>query len=97
MKLTFAAVLGLCLAAAPAFAQQAPAGDAVAGEAMFKQRCALCHMDEADSAPSVTQVKALDAPVILEKLTTGSMAPMAAGLTDADKANIVAYLKAPAK
>lgn len=97
MKLVFAAMLGLCLAGAPAFAQQAPSGDAVAGEAMFKQRCALCHMEEADSAPAVSQVKALDGAAIIEKLTSGSMAPMAAGLTDADKANIVAYLKAPAK
>jgi mono/diheme cytochrome c family protein len=72
-------------------------GDPVAGEALFKQRCTLCHMDVEEAAPSVEQLKALEPAAVVEKMTTGSMAPMSAGLSDADKASIAAWLKAPPK
>ncbi len=54
----------------------------------------LCHMDVDDSAPSADHLKTLSVEVILEKLDTGSMQPMAAGLSEQQKKDIADYLAA---
>jgi polyvinyl alcohol dehydrogenase (cytochrome) len=89
MKLILPAVLLAGLLAAPVQAQTTP------GEALFKERCALCHMDVDDSAPSEQRLRTHDAPFILDKLNNGTMQPMAAGLTDEQKASIAAFLTTP--
>lgn len=88
MKLAFALV-GLGLLAAPAaFAQPGPAE----GEALFTARCAMCHGTGMGGAPLTEKLKADTAESILEKITTGSMAPMAAGISDAEKRDIAMWL-----
>jgi mono/diheme cytochrome c family protein len=80
-------VLGLGLTAAPAaFA------DGKAGEDLYAARCNTCHATGAGGAPPIDKLKT-DAPEsILEKLTTGSMQYMAAGLSDQDKRDIAEFL-----
>jgi mono/diheme cytochrome c family protein len=93
MKRVALAVLGLGLLAAPtAFA------DGKNGEDLYGARCSACHTSGAGGAPPTDKLKT-DAPEsIVEKLTTGSMQYMAAGLSDQDKADIAEFLtgKAPA-
>ncbi len=79
-----------------AAAAPAALADPVQGEALFKQRCQLCHTEVESAAPSSANLRELDADYILQQMTDGAMAAMAAGLTDEDKAGIVAYLKQPA-
>ena len=78
------------LAAAP-FAAQAQAPD---GEAIFTQRCAVCH--DGGSGPPKSVLATHTPAQIVDILTNGVMAPMAAGLSDADKGAIAAYLTKPA-
>jgi polyvinyl alcohol dehydrogenase (cytochrome) len=92
---TLALLVGV-LGAPAAFAQQTAAPSPTAGEELFKARCALCHTDAEDAAPTVAHLKTLTADAIIATLKTGAMAPMAAGLTDANFADIAAFLTAGA-
>ena len=74
------------LAAAP-FAAQAQTPD---GEATFSQRCAVCH--DGGSGPPKSVLATHTPAQIVDILTNGVMAPMAAGLSDAEKGAIAAYL-----
>ncbi|MEZ5938882.1 MAG: cytochrome c [Hyphomonadaceae bacterium] len=84
---TVAALAGLVVLAAPA-----ALADAAAGEGVYQARCNMCHGTGMGGAPLTEKLKALEAPAIVEKLTTGTMAPMAAGLTDQDKHDIADFL-----
>lgn len=86
-------------------AQQSIAGDAAAGEqAYMSKACIGCHGPAGTSpAPDIyPSLKGKDAAFLAEQLNafrSGTrnnplMSPMAAGLTDADVANISAYLAA---
>jgi len=86
MKVLFAAA-ALGLLAAPA----AVAGPEE-GKALYEERCGFCHDTGENSAPLVDALKALDPAAIVEKLTTGTMASMAAGLTDQNKRDIAVFL-----
>ncbi|MDP3739718.1 MAG: cytochrome c [Hyphomonadaceae bacterium] len=89
MKLTSLAVLGLGLLAAPAaFAEPGPAE----GAAVYEARCKMCHAAGLNNAPLEDKLATLDPAAVVEKLTTGTMAVMASGLTDEDKRNIAVYL-----
>ena len=77
------------LAAFAASAQQAPNG----GD-LFSQRCAVCH--EGGSGPSKATLAAHTPAQIVDILTNGVMAPMAAGLSDPEKQAIATYLTASA-
>jgi mono/diheme cytochrome c family protein len=80
-------VLGLTLAAGPvAFA------DGKAGEDFYAARCGSCHAAGVGGAPAIEKLKTGAPEFILEKLTTGSMQYMAAGLSDQDKRDIVEFL-----
>src|SRR4051812_26588004 len=83
------ASLGAALAAPAAFAQT-PA----AGEAVFSGRCKACHDPAIDRAPNRTTLASLRPEQIVDALTNGVMKPMAAGLSDADKQAVAAYLTA---
>ena len=87
MKRVALVVLSLGLLAGPsAFA------DAKSGKDLFTTRCEMCHGGGIGGAPETEKLKA-DAPdAIVEKLTNGTMAPMAAGMSDADKRDIAVFL-----
>jgi len=87
MKRVALVVLGLGLVAAPsAFA------DGKAGEDLYAARCNTCHAAGGGGAPPIEKLKANAPEAILEKLTTGSMQYMAAGLGDQDKRDIAEFL-----
>ena len=94
---TSLAVAGLAaVVAVLAAALTAQASDALApspdGEALYKARCAVCHDNAQDRTPA-REVLARNAPsFIVASLTNGAMAPMAEGLTGAEKAAIAAYI-----
>jgi len=81
------AALALGLAtAAPA---QDPAAD---GAAMFGARCAFCHDAGAGGAPEKAHLASLPKAKVVETLTTGVMADMAADLSEAQIDAIATYL-----
>jgi polyvinyl alcohol dehydrogenase (cytochrome) len=87
MKHVAVGVLCLGLLAAPAaFA------DAKSGGDVFATRCNMCHGAGVGGAPPTDKLKASPPETIVEKLTNGTMAPMAAGLSDADKRDIAVFL-----
>lgn len=75
----------LALVALPAAALAQPNG-----EALFTERCAVCH--GASAPPKETLAATHNQDQIVEVLTTGAMAPMAGGLSAEDKKAIAAYL-----
>src|SRR4249919_3038696 len=80
---------GLAFAAAPRVSlAQAPG----AGEAVFNGRCKACHDPAIDRAPNRGALSALPPGQIVDALTNGVMKPMAAGLSDADKQAVAAFL-----
>lgn len=76
--------------AAPA---QDPAPDA---SALYETRCKFCHETGAGGAPERAHLAALPKPKIVEVLTTGVMADMAADLSEAQIDALATYLATPA-
>ena len=79
--------LALPLAAAPLTARAQSAG-----EGLFNARCKACHEPAIDRAPDRATLATLQPATIVDALTNGVMKPMAAGLSDADKQAVAAYL-----
>ena len=69
-------------------AQPAPS----AGQTIYETRCKACHEGGAARAPSRADLAQRPAGDIVQALTTGIMAPMAQGLSEADKQAVAAYL-----
>lgn len=90
MKLAAAALLSIGVLVAPAFAD--PIRDLAATEAIVKERCAMCHMEEDDSAPSLGHVKTLEPTHIADMLISGSMSAMTPDLTPQQKREIAVFL-----
>jgi polyvinyl alcohol dehydrogenase (cytochrome) len=90
-----AAAMGAALLAGPGAVAQTPA--AGAGEAVFNGRCKSCHEPAIDRAPNRTALAAYRPEQIVDALTNGVMKPMSAGLTDADKQAVAAFLTAGAQ
>ncbi|HEY8574491.1 PQQ-binding-like beta-propeller repeat protein [Phenylobacterium sp.] len=88
LALGFAAVFGAPLAMG---AEEGPPD----GQALFNSRCKGCHEPAVERAADRRALAAMPQAHIVQVLTNGVMAPMAAGLTAADKQAIAAYL-APA-
>jgi polyvinyl alcohol dehydrogenase (cytochrome) len=86
------AALGLSLP----LAAQAQDASAAAGEAVFAAHCKACHEPNIDRAPSRETLATYPTAAIVDALTNGVMKPMAAGLSDADKQAVAAYLTAAA-
>lgn len=63
------------------------------GQALFNDRCASCHVKPAAGtrAPTLEQLRATTAESIHAAITTGSMAPMASGVSEADRRAIAEY------
>jgi mono/diheme cytochrome c family protein len=87
MKLTFVAVLGLAVLAAPA----AFAGP-TEGQGLYEARCKMCHGSGMGGAPLQEKLAALESDAVVEKLTNGTMAAMAAGMSETDKRDIAVFL-----
>lgn len=71
-----------------------PSGPVAEGKAIFASRCAGCHETAATGAPPKSFIASLPSERIVTALTTGSMQPLAAGITDTQIKAIVEYLKA---
>ena len=82
---------GAALIAAQGTYAQAPAA---AGEAVFNGRCKACHDPATERAPNRTALAGFRPEQIVDALTNGVMKPMAAGLSDADKQAVAAFLTA---
>ena len=82
--------LAFVVVAATASAQ----GFGVNGLLPFDQKCASCHVKPAagSRAPTREQLQGRAPEAILATMTTGGMAPMAAGLTEAQMRNIAEYV-----
>lgn len=78
-------------------AHAAPAA-APDGTALYASRCAGCHDNATDRVPTREVLSKNPVSFIMTSLKSGSMAPMAAGLTDAEMLAIARYVsKEPAK
>jgi cytochrome c5 len=91
MKTTFAAVLGLGLLFAPAaFAEP----DVANGEALYQQKCNMCHASGLANAPLTDALTKLEPQKIIEVLTKPSpmMAGAVAGITEEQKRDIAVFL-----
>jgi polyvinyl alcohol dehydrogenase (cytochrome) len=84
------ATVGAVLLAAGGAVAQAP--QAPNGEDVFNSRCKACHEPAIERAPNRTALAAFRPEQIVDALTNGVMKPMAAGLSDADKQAVAAYL-----
>src|SRR5438445_2717321 len=84
---------GLALAGLSALAVTAQAQPAAAdGAAVYDTRCKACHEGGAARAPSRADLGQRAPADIVRALTSGIMAPMAQGLSDADKQAVATYL-----
>jgi mono/diheme cytochrome c family protein len=80
------AVAALLIAAPAAFADPQETKD------LFAERCGVCHDTGENSAPLTDDMKRLEPAAVVEKMTTGTMAGMAGGLTDQQKRDIAVFL-----
>ncbi len=64
-----------------------------AGQALFDERCASCHVKPAAGtrAPTLEQLRAATPEAILATITSGSMATMASGLDEGQRRSIAVY------
>jgi mono/diheme cytochrome c family protein len=88
MRLTAAFFLTITFLASPA----ALADPNSQGEGLFQARCNMCHGTGMGGAPLMEKLSALSTDSIIEKMTTGTMAPMASGLSDSDKKDIAEFI-----
>lgn len=65
------------------------------GEALFNARCKTCHEPAVERAPDRRSLAAMPQAHIVQVLTGGVMAPMAAGLSAGDKQAIAGFLAPP--
>ena len=73
---------------------------AATGEAVFNERCKMCHEPAIERAPSLADLAKRPASDIVAALTNGIMKPMAEGLSAADIQAVAAYVSpaaAPAR
>lgn len=64
----------------------------VAGEPIFKTRCASCHEPAQGRAPTRAQLAGRSAEEVYDALTGGAMKPMAAGLSETEIYGVTRYL-----
>jgi polyvinyl alcohol dehydrogenase (cytochrome) len=84
----FVSVLGMLVVGVSAARAQE-----VTGQALFDARCASCHVkpEAGTRAPTLQQLRTSTAESIHGAMTSGSMAPMAMGLSDAERRAIAEY------
>lgn len=83
-----AAVMGIAVFAAPAFAGPAEGG------AIYETRCKMCHGSGLANAPLVDKLATLDNEKIIQALTTPvpMMAGAVGGMSEEDKRNVAVFL-----
>src|SRR5262245_66570708 len=79
--------VGLTALAMPAWAQQAPNGEAV-----FKQSCATCHRDGQNDAPTRDALRQMTPEAIFNALTLGRMVLQARELSEAEQHAVSVFL-----
>ena len=88
-------ILGTLFAIAPASAQQGRGGAAAVhpGQAIYKERCASCH-DNAEQfrAPTRENLAAMSFQTIDFSLTNGKMKGQGAGLSEAQRGDLINFL-----
>jgi polyvinyl alcohol dehydrogenase (cytochrome) len=89
MRIKSAAFIGLALAAAPAALAEPNVAE---GKALYDARCAMCHASGMGGAPLMDKLASLEPTAVVEKLTTGTMAPMAGGISPENLRNIAVFL-----
>lgn len=62
------------------------------GQRVYEQRCAPCHSSGQPGVPTAASLTVLSPSLIVQTLTSGSMKPMAAGLSSAEIEALAAYL-----
>lgn len=72
----------------------ANAADLAAGEQVFNQHCASCHMMEGTHAPRISALREMSPHAIASALTLGKMATQGAALNDAQQRQLVEWLTA---
>jgi len=87
--LAAAAIFGLARSPDAAKAQTPDAG---ATAALFEQRCAACHADAAERAPTQAALRAMSPSFIVDALTRGMMKEQGSGLTDDQRTALAEYL-----
>ncbi len=87
LRLSLAALAFAGLGVTAAHAQDTPNG-----QALYEARCKGCHEGGNPRAPSKADLGQRAPGDIVTALTSGIMAPMAQGLSDADKQAVAAYL-----
>jgi polyvinyl alcohol dehydrogenase (cytochrome) len=95
LRTTMRSAAGLVFAvlALPALAQTRPDAT-LPGKAVYDKSCAICHATPAEPRiPAFGALAAMPAGQLRDTMAEGGkMAPMAAGLSDAEKTQLVAYL-----
>lgn len=92
MKLTTWIAAAAALACALGLPLTGQAQSAPNGEAVFNARCKGCHDPAIERAPNRAALAVMPPAYIVQALTTGVMAPMAAGLSADDKQAVAAYI-----
>ncbi len=91
MRASIAALAGLGLFAAPAaFAEPQPGVSE--GEAIYQARCNMCHGTGMGGAPLMEKLKTLEPTDVVAKMTSGTMAPMSAGISPENLRDIAVYV-----
>jgi len=108
-KLLFGGLVVAVVAATPSLL--AAGGDAKAGKAVYDKKCALCHGKEGEGKDAIAKMMKVEMPHLgskevqaksdadLEKIIaegSGKMKPVK-GLSDADKSNVIAFVRSLAK
>jgi polyvinyl alcohol dehydrogenase (cytochrome) len=62
------------------------------GEALYRARCAGCHESPVSHAPGLNLLRRLYPETVVESLTTGSMRPLAAGLSAAERRALALFV-----
>ncbi len=88
MRIGLALISGVLLA----LSAMAGAAQAASGEAVFIERCKMCHEPAVDRAPSLADLAKRPQGDIVAALTNGIMKPMAEGLSAADIQAVAAYV-----
>jgi hypothetical protein len=78
--------------AAPSPSKVASSADALDGEAIYIQRCAMCHNSGQKDIPPKETIAAYPHDSVVSSLTNGSMVDQAFGLTDSEISAVASYL-----
>lgn len=70
----------------------APASASAEGEAIYKQRCAMCHDSAQDRVPPLFLIRRRSAEDVIQTLTDGAMKQQASGLTADQVRNLAIHL-----